>query len=115
MDLKRKLPLLSLFIVLFGLAGAQTPSTVCIVDQCMTCNDKTTNTCVACKTGYYLKTYTGQERGDTYNDCWSTFKFWLYLIIGILCLIALIGLFIASFYLGKSGFNLMGKKVYQSS
>lgn len=58
----------------------QGSSTGCLVDRCASCPDKTNLTCTACKSGYYLRSYSGSGDGSSaYNACWSVSKLLLFL------------------------------------
>jgi hypothetical protein len=55
----------------------------CKVDQCAVCPDTTNILCTTCRSGYYLRTFTGGDK--TYNACWSIAK----LILSLLGLLLL--------------------------
>ena len=54
-----------------------TNSTTCLVDRCASCPDFTNLTCTACKSGYYLRSYSDGTK--PYNACWSVSKLLLFM------------------------------------
>lgn len=58
----------------------------CVVDQCKTCRYVNIDTCEACESGYYLRTFQGDDKGRPYNACWSIWK----LILGTLLSLCLL-------------------------
>jgi hypothetical protein len=80
--------------------------TQCLVDSCQVCANATTTLCTACKSGYYLRTFSGAT--STYNACWSTWK----LVFGIIGALLLCYLCCALWYLcyryGMTKWNPIG-------
>jgi len=58
-------------------------NTTCLVDRCASCPDFTNLTCLACQTGYYLRSYTDGIK--PYNACWSVSK----MLLGLFSLMLL--------------------------
>lgn len=89
-----------LVLLTFEVIGQISANTACMVDQCRTCEDNTTNKCRVCESGYYLRTLMGAERGDTYNFCWSVFWLWVYIGLAVLAVLFTLLLFGLFYYLG---------------
>lgn len=57
----------------------------CMIDQCKDCHYTNVYTCNTCEPGYYLRNYYGEEKGRTYQDCWSKAKLlWGLLLLTLL-------------------------------
>lgn len=54
----------------------------CNVDMCLICPNSTAITCSKCRSGWYLRTFSGGSK--TYNACWSIWKLLLGILGGIL-------------------------------
>lgn len=57
----------------------------CVVDQCKKCSYTNIDTCEECESGYYLRTWFGEDKGRDYNACWSIMKL-LFSLLGTLLL-----------------------------
>ena len=81
----------------------------CIVDMCQICANEKEQVCSTCESGYYLKTYTGTEKGKTYNHCFSNSSYWWY-FFGLFLALLLISLCCALSYLFGSRYFDCGQQ-----
>ena len=81
-----------------------------MVDRCASCPDFTNLTCTACKSGYYLRSYSGQK---PYNACWSVTKLLLFMFGVLAFLLLSCGLCYLCYKCGQKASNVRGNPYLQ--
>lgn len=87
-------------------------NTTCLVDRCASCPDQTNLTCTACKSGYYLRSYSSASK--PYNACWSVSKLLLFMFSTVLLSLLACTLCYLCYKCGQKASNIRGNPYLQS-